>query len=189
MYSWIFWTCPFSTVESSAKLGNACQLHPGSHIFGNTEIGDQCILMTWVHILVLLLYVKYTRHLCFSQYDCYVCAKFSSSGAVVDLPGSTVIGCNNVIWHHSVVGIKCKDMKYKVSSTSTDNDWCLFPVMDGLTCWCMNCWCQNNNVPISVSIVSHCWLHRWKRGRVYKLWLSSGVKQTEQIKPYSIWTQ
>ncbi|KAG5547236.1 hypothetical protein RHGRI_013042 [Rhododendron griersonianum] len=74
---------PFCTVGSSAKLGNACQLYPGSHIFGNTELGDQCILMT---------------------------------GAVVgdDLPGRTVIGCNNVIGHHCVVGIKCQDMKYKV---------------------------------------------------------------------------
>ncbi|KAI8553557.1 hypothetical protein RHMOL_Rhmol05G0025100 [Rhododendron molle] len=74
---------PFCTVGSSAKLGNACQLYPGSHIFGNTELGDQCVLMT---------------------------------GAVVgdDLPGRTVIGCNNVIGHHCVVGIKCQDMKYKV---------------------------------------------------------------------------
>lgn len=40
-----------------------------------------------------------------------------SSGAVVgdDLPGHTVIGCNNVIGHHAVVGIKCQDLKYKVS--------------------------------------------------------------------------
>ncbi|KAI8024937.1 hypothetical protein LOK49_LG02G01481, partial [Camellia lanceoleosa] len=69
-------------VGSSAKLGNSCQLYPGSHIFGNTELGDHCILM---------------------------------SGAVVgdDLPGHTVIGCNNVMGHHSVVGIKCQDMKYK----------------------------------------------------------------------------
>ncbi|KAH7852927.1 hypothetical protein Vadar_031077 [Vaccinium darrowii] len=73
---------PFCTVGSSAKLGDACQLHPGSHIFGNTELGDQCVLMT---------------------------------GAVVgdDLPGRTIIGCNNVLGHHCVVGIKCQDMKYK----------------------------------------------------------------------------
>ncbi|XP_052200274.1 probable acyl-[acyl-carrier-protein]--UDP-N-acetylglucosamine O-acyltransferase, mitochondrial isoform X3 [Diospyros lotus] len=73
---------PFCTVGSSVKLGNACQLYPGSHIFGNTEIGDQCVLMT---------------------------------GAVVgdDIPGRTVIGRNNFIGHHSVVGIKCQDMKYR----------------------------------------------------------------------------
>ncbi|XP_059634845.1 probable acyl-[acyl-carrier-protein]--UDP-N-acetylglucosamine O-acyltransferase, mitochondrial isoform X2 [Cornus florida] len=73
---------PFCTVGSSVKLGNACQLYPGSHVFGNTELGDNCILM---------------------------------SGAVVgdDLPGCTVLGCNNIIGHHAVVGIKCQDMKYK----------------------------------------------------------------------------
>lgn len=73
---------PFCTVGSSAKIGNACRLYPGSHIFGNTELGERCILMT---------------------------------GTVVgdDLPGRTVLGCNNIIGHHAVVGIKCQDMKYK----------------------------------------------------------------------------
>ncbi|XP_051131660.1 probable acyl-[acyl-carrier-protein]--UDP-N-acetylglucosamine O-acyltransferase, mitochondrial isoform X2 [Andrographis paniculata] len=76
---------PFCTVGSSAKLGNACQLYPGSHVSGNTELGDNCILMM---------------------------------GAVVgdDLPGHTVVGCNNVIGHHAVVGIKCQDMKYKLGA-------------------------------------------------------------------------
>ncbi|XVE54111.1 hypothetical protein DITRI_Ditri03aG0055300 [Diplodiscus trichospermus] len=74
---------PFCTIGSSAKLGNGCQLHPSSHIFGNTELGNHCVLMT---------------------------------GAVVgdDLPGHTVIGCNNIIGHHAVIGIKCQDMKYKL---------------------------------------------------------------------------
>ncbi|XP_065850342.1 probable acyl-[acyl-carrier-protein]--UDP-N-acetylglucosamine O-acyltransferase, mitochondrial isoform X2 [Euphorbia lathyris] len=73
---------PFCTVGSSAKLGNGCQLYPSSHVFGNTELGERCVLMT---------------------------------GAVVgdDLPGCTVIGDNNVIGHHAVVGVKCQDMKYK----------------------------------------------------------------------------
>ncbi|KAG8657018.1 probable acyl-[acyl-carrier-protein]--UDP-N-acetylglucosamine O-acyltransferase, mitochondrial isoform X1 [Manihot esculenta] len=73
---------PFCTVGSSARLGNGCQLYPGSHIFGNTELGERCVLMT---------------------------------GAVVgdDLPGLTVLGNNNIIGHHAVVGVKCQDMKYK----------------------------------------------------------------------------
>ncbi|XP_050270259.1 probable acyl-[acyl-carrier-protein]--UDP-N-acetylglucosamine O-acyltransferase, mitochondrial [Quercus robur] len=73
---------PFCTVGSSTKLGHGCQLHPGSHIFGNTELGEHCILMT---------------------------------GSVVgdDLPGRTVVGCNNIIGHHAVVGVKCQDLKYK----------------------------------------------------------------------------
>uniref|UniRef100_M0ZHJ1 Acyl-[acyl-carrier-protein]--UDP-N-acetylglucosamine O-acyltransferase n=1 Tax=Solanum tuberosum TaxID=4113 RepID=M0ZHJ1_SOLTU len=80
---------PFCTIGPFAKLGRACQLYPGSHIFGNTELGDNCILMT-VHIL--------------------------SSGAVIgdDLPGQTVVGRNNVFGHHAVIGVKCQDMKYKV---------------------------------------------------------------------------
>jgi len=40
----------------------------------------------------------------------------SNSGAVVgsDLPGRTVLGNNNFIGYHAVVGVKCQDMKYKV---------------------------------------------------------------------------
>ncbi|KAL5572501.1 hypothetical protein UlMin_022098 [Ulmus minor] len=73
---------PFCTIGSSTKLGNGCKLYPGSHIYGNTKLGEHCVLM---------------------------------SGAVVgdDLPGRTVMGCNNVIGHHAVVGIKCQDLKYK----------------------------------------------------------------------------
>ena len=38
------------------------------------------------------------------------------SGAVVgdDYPGCTIIGSNNIIGYHAVVGVKCQDMKYKV---------------------------------------------------------------------------
>ncbi|KAJ0724150.1 putative acyl-[acyl-carrier-protein]--UDP-N-acetylglucosamine O-acyltransferase [Helianthus annuus] len=76
---------PFCTVGSSVMLGNHCKLHPGSHVFGNTKLGDKCVLM---------------------------------SGAVVgdNIPGKTIIGCNNVIGHHAVVGIKCQDMKYKLGN-------------------------------------------------------------------------
>ncbi|KAI4376547.1 hypothetical protein MLD38_014296 [Melastoma candidum] len=74
---------PFCTVGSSVKIGDQCQLYPGSHVFGNTELGDNCVLMT---------------------------------GAVVgdDLPGSTLLGFNNSIGHHAVVGAKCQDLKYKI---------------------------------------------------------------------------
>ncbi|KAM6583405.1 hypothetical protein CsatB_010407 [Cannabis sativa] len=73
---------PFCTVGSSAKLGNGCKLHTGSHVYGNTELGNDCVLMT---------------------------------GAVVgdDLPGHTVMGCNNVVGHYAVVGIRGQDLKYK----------------------------------------------------------------------------
>lgn len=41
---------------------------------------------------------------------------FVHRGAVVgdELPGKTVIGSNNTIGHHAVVGVKCQDLKYKV---------------------------------------------------------------------------
>ncbi|KAG2250059.1 hypothetical protein Bca52824_089687 [Brassica carinata] len=74
---------PYCTVGSSVKVGNGCELYPSSHIFGNTELGESCVLMT---------------------------------GAVVvgdELPGYTVIGGNNIIGHHAVVGVKCQHLKYK----------------------------------------------------------------------------
>ncbi|RZC50012.1 hypothetical protein C5167_018449 [Papaver somniferum] len=42
----------------------------------------------------------------------------SGSGAIVgeDIPGRTTIGCNNIIGHHVVVGVKCQHMKYKPGS-------------------------------------------------------------------------
>ncbi|XP_048491037.1 probable acyl-[acyl-carrier-protein]--UDP-N-acetylglucosamine O-acyltransferase, mitochondrial isoform X2 [Beta vulgaris subsp. vulgaris] len=84
---------PFCTVGSSVKLGNACKLYPGSHIFGHSQLGDNCILMT---------------------------------GAVVgdELPGKTMIGSNNIIGHHAVVGVKCQDLKYK------DGDDCFLDIGD-----------------------------------------------------------
>ncbi|KAL1356501.1 hypothetical protein AAHE18_05G188700 [Arachis hypogaea] len=37
-------------------------------------------------------------------------------GAIVgdDYPGCTVIGNNNIIGHHAVIGVKCQDLKYKL---------------------------------------------------------------------------
>lgn len=51
-----------------------------------------------------------------SRCNRFMCYTMSGSGAVVgdDLPGRTVIGCNNIIGYHAVVGVKCQDMKYKV---------------------------------------------------------------------------
>lgn len=73
---------PFCTVGSSANIGNACRLQPASHIMGDTQLGESCLIQT---------------------------------GAIVgaDLPGRTIIGSNNVIGHHAVVGVKCQDLKYK----------------------------------------------------------------------------
>lgn len=37
---------PFCTVGASAKLGNHCRLYPGSHVSGNTILGEHCVLLT-----------------------------------------------------------------------------------------------------------------------------------------------
>ncbi|GKC43421.1 probable acyl-[acyl-carrier-protein]--UDP-N-acetylglucosamine O-acyltransferase, mitochondrial isoform X1 [Tanacetum coccineum] len=37
---------PFCTVGPSAVLGNNCKRHLGSHVCGNTELGDKCILIS-----------------------------------------------------------------------------------------------------------------------------------------------
>lgn len=49
----------------------------------------------------------------------------SASGAVVgdELPGYTIIGGNNIIGHHAVVGVKCQDLKYKVCV------WCGYEIL------------------------------------------------------------
>ncbi|KAH9300595.1 hypothetical protein KI387_012178, partial [Taxus chinensis] len=36
---------PFCTVGQAVNLGNHCQLHAGSHITGNTEIGEGCVVL------------------------------------------------------------------------------------------------------------------------------------------------
>ncbi|KAL9250153.1 putative acyl-[acyl-carrier-protein]--UDP-N-acetylglucosamine O-acyltransferase, mitochondrial [Drosera capensis] len=36
---------PFCTVGSSVKLGDFCKLYPGSHVLGDTQLGENCILM------------------------------------------------------------------------------------------------------------------------------------------------
>ncbi|XP_022682155.1 probable acyl-[acyl-carrier-protein]--UDP-N-acetylglucosamine O-acyltransferase, mitochondrial isoform X2 [Setaria italica] len=37
---------PFCTVGPSAKIGDACQLHAGSHVVGDTELGEGCVVQT-----------------------------------------------------------------------------------------------------------------------------------------------
>ncbi|KAJ1285171.1 hypothetical protein BS78_03G259700 [Paspalum vaginatum] len=37
---------PFCTVGPKARIGDACQLHGGSHVMGDTELGEGCIVQT-----------------------------------------------------------------------------------------------------------------------------------------------
>lgn len=36
---------PFCTVGPEVQIGNACQLHAGSHVTGNTVLGDNCTVL------------------------------------------------------------------------------------------------------------------------------------------------
>ncbi|KAF2952062.1 probable acyl-[acyl-carrier-protein]--UDP-N-acetylglucosamine O-acyltransferase, mitochondrial isoform X2 [Oryza sativa Japonica Group] len=84
---------PFCTVGASARIGDACQLHAGSHVMGDTELGERCVVLT---------------------------------GAILgsDIPGQTIIGENNVIGHHAVVGVKCQDLKYKIGNNNEIREYC-----------------------------------------------------------------
>ncbi|PNT72737.1 hypothetical protein BRADI_2g48510v3 [Brachypodium distachyon] len=37
---------PFCTVGASASIGDACQLHAGSHVMGDTDLGEGCVVLT-----------------------------------------------------------------------------------------------------------------------------------------------
>lgn len=36
---------PFCTIGAGVRLGSGCQLHPGSHLFDDTKLGLNCILL------------------------------------------------------------------------------------------------------------------------------------------------
>ena len=64
-----------------------------------------------------------------------MCQFLSASGAVVgdELPGGyTVIGGNNIIGHHAVVGVKCQDLKYKVCVCEHDDNLSHLLIVIGL---------------------------------------------------------
>uniref|UniRef100_A0A453FHN3 UDP N-acetylglucosamine O-acyltransferase C-terminal domain-containing protein n=1 Tax=Aegilops tauschii subsp. strangulata TaxID=200361 RepID=A0A453FHN3_AEGTS len=37
---------PFCTVGASARIGDSCRLHTGSHVTGHTELGEGCVVHT-----------------------------------------------------------------------------------------------------------------------------------------------
>ncbi|XP_025700797.1 probable acyl-[acyl-carrier-protein]--UDP-N-acetylglucosamine O-acyltransferase, mitochondrial isoform X3 [Arachis hypogaea] len=55
-------------------------------------------------------------HASFTPPQLFIPMLSSASGAIVgdDYPGCTVIGNNNIIGHHAVIGVKCQDLKYKL---------------------------------------------------------------------------
>lgn len=86
------------------------------------------ICLTNLKCLFLLFNNSFFLWWCIFNHSRYV---VSSSGAVVgdDLPGHTILGCDNTIGHHAVVGNKCQDMKYKVSFQEL---WTTFSILSSI---------------------------------------------------------
>ncbi|KAG6428616.1 hypothetical protein SASPL_112869 [Salvia splendens] len=93
---------PSAVVHPDAILGQGVSVGPFCTAGPSAKLGNGCQLYPGSHVC---------GHTTIGD-DCTL-----MMGAVVgdDLPGSTVIGNNNLIGHHAVVGIKCQDLKYKVS--------------------------------------------------------------------------
>ncbi|XP_012574805.1 probable acyl-[acyl-carrier-protein]--UDP-N-acetylglucosamine O-acyltransferase, mitochondrial [Cicer arietinum] len=91
---------PTSIVHPNAILGLGVSIGPFCSISSSAKLGNGCKLYPGSHI--------------FGNTDlgdnCML-----MTGAVVgdDYPGCTVIGSNNTIGYHAVVGVKCQDLKYK----------------------------------------------------------------------------
>ncbi|XP_057800040.1 probable acyl-[acyl-carrier-protein]--UDP-N-acetylglucosamine O-acyltransferase, mitochondrial isoform X1 [Salvia miltiorrhiza] len=91
---------PSAVVHPDAILGQGVSVGPFCTVGSSAKLGNGCQLYPGSHVC---------GHTKIGD-DCTL-----MMGAVVgdDLPGSTVIGNNNLIGHHAVVGIKCQDLKYK----------------------------------------------------------------------------
>ncbi|GFP93345.1 probable acyl-[acyl-carrier-protein]--UDP-n-acetylglucosamine o-acyltransferase mitochondrial [Phtheirospermum japonicum] len=92
---------PSAIVHPDAILGQGVSIGPFCTVGPSAKLGNACHLYPGSH-------VSGNTEL---GDNCTL-----MMGAVVgdDLPGRTVIGYNNIIGHHAVVGIKCQDMKFKV---------------------------------------------------------------------------
>lgn len=91
---------PTAVVHPDAVIGQGVSIGPFCTVGPSAKLGDGCQLYPGSHIFGDTELGK----------QCVL-----MTGAVVgdDLPGRTVIGCNNIIGYHAVVGVKCQDMKYK----------------------------------------------------------------------------
>ncbi|CAI9100545.1 OLC1v1037670C1 [Oldenlandia corymbosa var. corymbosa] len=94
---------PSAIVHPNATLGQGVSIGPFCTIGPSVKLGNACQLYPGSHIFGNTTLGD----------NCTLMV-----GAVVgdDLPGHTIIGCNNTIGHHAVVGNKCQDLKYKPGS-------------------------------------------------------------------------
>ncbi|CAL0332217.1 unnamed protein product [Lupinus luteus] len=91
---------PSSIVHPNAVIGQGVSVGPFCSVSSSAKLGNGCQLYPGSHV--------------FGSTElgdnCVL-----MTGAVVgdDYPGYTIIGNNNTIGYHSVVGVKCQDLKYK----------------------------------------------------------------------------
>ncbi|RAL37134.1 hypothetical protein DM860_004056 [Cuscuta australis] len=94
---------PSAIVHPSATMGEGVTVGPFCTVGASAKLGNGCHLYAGSHIFGNTILGE----------NCTL-----MTGAVVgdDLPGQTVIGDNNVVGHHAVVGVKCQDLKYEMGS-------------------------------------------------------------------------
>ncbi|CAK7352668.1 unnamed protein product [Dovyalis caffra] len=92
---------PSADVHSNAIIGDGVSIGPFCTIGSSAKLGKGCRLYPGSHVFGN---TEIGDH-------CLL-----MPGAVVGdhLPGRTVLGRNNVIGHHAVIGVKCQDLKYKI---------------------------------------------------------------------------
>ncbi|KAK2398083.1 acyl-[acyl-carrier-protein]--UDP-N-acetylglucosamine O-acyltransferase [Trifolium repens] len=91
---------PSAIVHPNAVLGEGVSVGPFCSISSSAKLGSGCQLYPGSHIFGNTELGE----------NCTL-----MTGAVVgdDYPGYTVIGSNNTIGYHAVIGVKCQDLKYK----------------------------------------------------------------------------
>ncbi|KAK7363959.1 hypothetical protein VNO80_12244 [Phaseolus coccineus] len=91
---------PTAAVHSDALIGQGVSIGPFCSVSSSAKLGNGCQLHPGSH-------VSGNTEL---GDNCTL-----MTGAVVgdDYPGCTVIGSNNTIGYHAVIGVKCQDMKYR----------------------------------------------------------------------------
>ncbi|XP_062206721.1 probable acyl-[acyl-carrier-protein]--UDP-N-acetylglucosamine O-acyltransferase, mitochondrial isoform X3 [Phragmites australis] len=91
---------PAAVVHPDAAIGQGVSIGPFCTVGPSARIGDACQIHAGCHV---------TGDTELGE-GCVVL-----TGAILgaDIPGRTIIGENNVIGHHAVVGVKCQDLKYK----------------------------------------------------------------------------
>ncbi|KAL4374679.1 probable acyl-[acyl-carrier-protein]--UDP-N-acetylglucosamine O-acyltransferase, mitochondrial isoform X1 [Arachis hypogaea] len=92
---------PTAIVHPNALIGQGVSIGPFCTVSPSAKLGNGCQLHPGSHIFGN----TYIGDNCMMM-----------AGAIVgdDYPGCTVIGNNNIIGHHAVIGVKCQDLKYKL---------------------------------------------------------------------------